>query len=287
MRLRSLALLIILTLVALPLVANHSWGNYHWGRTANPFTVKLGDNVTSAWDKYLQTASTDWSKSSVLDTVIVAGQASTKRCRATTGRVEVCNAAYGFNGWLGVAGISVSGGHITAAYVKLNDSYFNSATYNTPAWRNMVMCQEIGHAFGLDHQDETFDNPNLGTCMDYTNDPSSNQHPNAHDYEQLETIYAHTDSVNTAFGDDPDASLRPFMLPPAIGYIDFAGPEQWGAEVRRSADGRTSLYVLDFGAMQGGDDDHGEDGFKIFTFVTWAPFEIEQDDPRGRFVREP
>ena len=50
----------------------------------------------------------------------------------------------------------------------------------------MVMCQEVGHDFGLDHQDENFNNPNLGTCMDYTNDPSTNQHPNAHDYEELD-----------------------------------------------------------------------------------------------------
>jgi hypothetical protein len=40
------------------------------------------------------------------------------------------------------------------------------------------MCQEVGHTFGLDHQDENFNNTNLGTCMDYTNDPSTNQHPN-------------------------------------------------------------------------------------------------------------
>ncbi len=50
------------------------------------------------------------------------------------------------------------------------------------------MCQEVGHTLGLDHQDEVFDNPNLETCMDYTNDPSTNQHPNAHDYDQLATI---------------------------------------------------------------------------------------------------
>ena len=30
--------------------ATHSWGEYHWGRTANPLTLKLGDNVSSAWD---------------------------------------------------------------------------------------------------------------------------------------------------------------------------------------------------------------------------------------------
>lgn len=26
----------------------HAWGTYHWARTANPFALKLGDNVTSA-----------------------------------------------------------------------------------------------------------------------------------------------------------------------------------------------------------------------------------------------
>jgi hypothetical protein len=30
---------------------------------------------------------------------------------------------------------------------------------------------------------ETFDNPILGTCMDYTSDPTTNQHPNRHDYD--------------------------------------------------------------------------------------------------------
>ena len=43
--------------LALPggVAANHSWGGYHWARTANPFTLKLGDNVSSAWDAYLGT----------------------------------------------------------------------------------------------------------------------------------------------------------------------------------------------------------------------------------------
>ena len=53
----------------------------------------------------------------------------------------------------------------------MNDSYFNTAKYNTPAWRRLVMCQEVTHDFGLDHQDEIFNNANLGSCMDYTNDP--------------------------------------------------------------------------------------------------------------------
>ena len=63
--------LIVLAL-AVPAFANHSWGGYHWARRSNPFTVKLGDNVSSQWDSILGTTSTDWSKSTVLDTRIGA-----------------------------------------------------------------------------------------------------------------------------------------------------------------------------------------------------------------------
>jgi hypothetical protein len=177
--------------------ANHSWGRYHWARTANPFAVSLGSNVSSGWGSYLATASSDWTRSSVLDSPVVSGRTNSS-CQPTSGRVEVCNGAYGTTGWLGVAQIwTVRGKHITAGTTKVNDTYFNMAQYNSSAWRAMVMCQEVGHTFGLDHQDENFNNANLGTCMDYTNNPSTNQHPNAHDYEQLESIYSHVDSTTT------------------------------------------------------------------------------------------
>ncbi len=179
--------------------ANHSWGGYHWARTSNPFTVKLGNNLTGGWTSILGTSSLDWSQSTVLDTAIVAGQSAQRRCKPTSGQDEICNNTYGNNGWLGVATIWLASGtkHITQGTVKVNDTYFNTATYNSTAWRNLVMCQEVGHTFGLDHQDENFNNANLGTCMDYTNDPSTNQHPNKHDYDELVTIYSHLDSTTT------------------------------------------------------------------------------------------
>jgi hypothetical protein len=65
------------------------------------------------------------------------------------------------------------------------------------------MCQEIAHDFGLDHQDEIFENANLGSCMDYTNNPlgpPSNEHPNAHDFEELELIYNHFDTDGSGGG---------------------------------------------------------------------------------------
>lgn len=243
--------------------ADHAWNGYHWGRTANPFTLTLGDNVSSAWDSYLATTTaSDWSVSNVLDTVVAAGNTKPRTCKATNGRVEVCSNKYGFNGWLGVAQVWVSGEHIVKGTVKVNDSYFNTSTYNTPAWRNLVMCQEVGHTLGLDHQDETFDNPNLGTCMDYTNDPSTNQHPNQHDYDQLEAIYAHLDSVNTVFasvgGDDGGGNGK--GKPSNVGQdIDLDDPSAWGQAVRQDAQGKNSLYVRHLGGTE-----------KVFTFVVWA-----------------
>jgi hypothetical protein len=177
--------------------ASHSWGGYHWARTKNPFVLKVGDNVTTTWDAYLNTTISDWSKSTVLDLSKATGRTPAVLCFATAGRVEVCNARYGLTGWLGVAQIWISGKHITRGTTKVNDSYFSTPTYNSPPWRNLVMCQEVGHTLGLDHQDENFSNANLGTCMDYTNIPSTNQHPNAHDYSQLVSIYSHLDSTTT------------------------------------------------------------------------------------------
>src|SRR5215207_4999122 len=98
--------------------ANHSWRKFHWARTSNPFTLKLGDNVSSAWDTYLNDAINDWNGSTVLDTQKVAGGADSSDCEPTLGRVEVCNGAYGSNGWLGVAGVWTSRNHITQAYTK-------------------------------------------------------------------------------------------------------------------------------------------------------------------------
>lgn len=258
----KIGLIIILAVgfVAVAAYANHSWGGYHWARTANPFTLKLGDNVSTAWDAHLASASTDWTQSNALNTLVVSGQTDPKRCRSVSGRVEVCSNKYGFNGWLGVASIWVSGSHITKGTVKMNDSYFNTVTYNTPPWRRLVMCQEVGHTLGLDHQDENFSNSNLGTCMDYTSDPDgppSNEHPNAHDYEQLEAIYAHLDSITTLSNFITGSKNRN----DAIGKEgkDERENDDLGKSVRRDGKNKTSLYERDLGK-----------GEKVFTFILWA-----------------
>ncbi len=243
--------LIVAMVIPATVTATHSWGGYHWARTSNSFTLKLGDNVSSVWDPFLDTTSADWSLSTVLDTTKVpGGSRSVKLCDATTGQVQVCNSRYGDNGWLGVASIWVIGSHITKGTVKLNDTYFNTVQYNTPAWRNLVSCQEVGHTLGLDHQDTNFSNPNLGTCMDYTSDPSTNQHPNQHDYDELAIIYEHLDSTTTV------ASVAPVVSNATGARLADAA---WGRLVAVTNHGHGAMYVRDLGR-----------GSLIVTYVFWA-----------------
>ena len=187
------AVLVGAGVLTMPAAANHSWGNYHWARTANPFTLRVIDGNSSNWDSHLDTAIADWDRSSVLNLLEEAGNPD-KKCRAVTGKIKSCNGAYGQNGWLGVATIRASGSHITSGTAKMNDTYFAMAAYNSPVKKQHVICQEIGHDFGLDHQDES--GADLNTCMDYSN-ALDNPSPNQHDYQQLETIYAHLDTTST------------------------------------------------------------------------------------------
>lgn len=43
--------------------ADHSWGGYHWARTANPFTLKVVNNLSSNWTTQFNTAIADWRNS--------------------------------------------------------------------------------------------------------------------------------------------------------------------------------------------------------------------------------
>jgi hypothetical protein len=238
--------------------ANHSWGNRHWARQSNPLTLALRNNLPAAWGLHLSSASADWNKSSVLVTTIVPGKPS-RTCQPTKGRVEVCDGAG--RGTLGFARVWLTGDHIEQAIVRLSEVNLLTpgSKYNSAAWRQLVVCQEVGHTLGLDHQDENTSNPNLGSCMDYTEDPDgtifnqlSNEQPNQHDYDQLEAIYAHTDSFDSSF---------PALLGNAsAGHGNgLENSSEWGRAVRQDARGRTTLYELELGG-----------GAKVITFVLWA-----------------
>jgi len=244
------------TVFAVGLSATHSWGGYHWARTTPQFTLKLGDNLTSAdWKSHLRVTSSDWnSGNTALLTAVVAGT-SRKRCSMVAGTAQVCNGTYGNNGWLGLASINIiDGTHITQGSAKLNDTYFNTATYNNPNERKHVMCQEVAHTFGLDHQ--STDGSSQNSCMDYFSNTGANATstasttPNAHDFAQLNSIYSHLDTTTTvAMTTSPAASAS------EVGD----DPNSWGQLVSQSANGRSSTYER-----------FERNGSKTLTHVFWT-----------------
>jgi len=254
--------------------ATNSWSKYHWDlsteeSTTNPLV--FGDNLTTtAWNNSLAGASSDWD-ASVLHNQVVAG--SNTACDPALGGVEVCNAEYGNNGWLGIAQIWVyrgRSGHIAQGLVKVNDTYFNTTPYNTPAWRSFVMCQEVGHTIGLSHQDEDFNNANLGTCMDYTGDPDGtvlsqldNRHPNQHDYDVLTEKYAHlngTDDGKKPGNGNGKGGGKKKNKPAGVGVnVNLNNPSAWGQAVRQDAQGNNSLFERDLG-----------NGQVLITHVIWV-----------------
>ena len=177
--------------------ASHSWNNYHWARTTSSFNLQVIDSTTPDWGPEFNTSMSQWSQSNKLNLVVTSADDTArtrKRCPSVTGQMRVCNAAYGNNGWLGLASINLdSKGHIVKGTAKMNDSY---ASYwsSDPNEAYHVMCQEVGHVLGLGHTSE--DGTSQKTCMDYSSDPNSTS-PNAHDYAMLESIYQHLDSYNS------------------------------------------------------------------------------------------
>jgi hypothetical protein len=241
--------------------ADHAWGTYHWARTTASFDLRVINSTTPEWDQYVSAATDDWSSSDVLNMIEDPnGDTATKtrrQCSAPDGQVRICNLAYGNTGWLGIAGISLdTNGHIVRGYTKLNDTYFTTAYYNSADWRQSVTCQELGHNVGLDHQDEDFDNETLLSCMDYQDPP----YPwaNGHDFEQLETMYAHLDSYNsyTTSGGGGGGGCKGRGCNNA-GLGDGNSRAEWGQSLGRK--GNKEKFVR-----------FGPDGTREITFVTWV-----------------
>lgn len=277
-------------LYAVVVNADHAWGKYHWDLSTAQSTdvpLQLGANLigTGVWDEPLRIASVDWNESVLINKLDIG--LSNPNCDPTPGRVEVCNDGYGFNGWLGIASIWATRGksnHITQATVRVNDTYFSAdysnGYYDSPAWRDFVMCQEVGHTFGLGHQDENFDNANLGTCMDYTSYPDGldangdivdldNRRPNQHDYDMLTDMYAHlnsTDGGSGGGGGGNGGGRKPKKSNPGDNKSPN-NPSEWGQAVRQDAQGRNSVYERTLA-----------NGQILITHVLWAIEANEEHD---------
>lgn len=262
---------------------DHQWGNYHWPNNGTGVSLDVYYNFANPkWEVHHFTSLTDWMAGNSPLTLVDKGRrgGSSRKCDPVAGAILVCSDTYGQRGWLGIASIWADGDHITQGTSKLNDTYYNLAQYDYAAHRQFVACQEIGHDFGLGHQDEGFSAPNLGTCMDYTNRPEGggaygpdNTMPDDEDFRVL--------NLDSMYGSGhSDGGTEPPTEPPcrggpkkcgngAFAFRDVgtphpstgqAAPGEWGQAVGRDREGRPNQFVLDLG-----------NGRKKLTHVTWVP----------------
>lgn len=262
--------------------ADHQWSSYKWDQA--PLSIEIFDNTSDHWPIHLGLANTDWDQGTTNagwtneDVVAITSTPGTNpACDPISGNIQVCNDDYGDNGWLGIAQIWVTRGKnkfIVAGIAKMNDHYHNQSPYNSDPWRQLVMCQEVAHAFGLGHQDENFGNANLGTCMDYTSNPEggagelNNEHPNQHDYDLLEQMYGSGGNSDGGGGEEPK-TCNP-KSPKCNQGIVLEHPSDWGRLV--SGHGPKEVYEKELG-----------NGLQMVTHVTWTIEHAEnhEHDRRG------
>ena len=267
----GLGLLPVATLAgvfAAPVLAHHQWQSFAWASDGtNPVPIAVVDNTDSRWNSHVSRAVADWNFAEHLSSTLEYG--SNSSCAMVTGTIQVCNADYGDTGWLGVATISHRDGTIVAGSTKLNDNYFEREQYNTYSWRQLVTCQEIGHDYGLGHQNEDFNTDATTSCMEYTRLPEGNEGPDAHDYEELARMYGSGTSdgggkANKGRGGGGGGGggkgrnkrgAEPRVALPAVGNT----PADWGRPTAFLPNGRPYRFV------------RGQGAYTYVTHVTWAP----------------
>jgi len=159
----------------------------YWPSSTKPVRISVDNYLVPLYAQFVPKALRDWN----LATPIVVTEGGPDSIR-----VSITNGNYGNTGWVGITNVSLNGNQIQNAPVRVNDFYMNTSYYNNDLQRQYVVTHELGHAWGLGHQDTAFSNPNMGSVMDYTDDIDgslksqvTNLHPNENDLDGLLHIY--------------------------------------------------------------------------------------------------
>jgi hypothetical protein len=147
--------------------------------------------LDDSWQVVFALAVADWEFGSPDSLTLRSKQVAYDfECVMEAGKVKVCNGDYGEVNWRGInTALTDGNNYITASAARMNEFYLQ---HDPEGARQYTMCHEIGHAFGLPHSDEDFDNEDLGNCMDYTDNFDFNKHPDDTNYEYLADLYGRT-----------------------------------------------------------------------------------------------
>lgn len=149
----SLPLALVIALIGANLAYAHPWGpspyGYHWNKYGSSVTLGIYNQTSGRYYTQSDAARYDWSVNTILYLPNYSSHTN----------ISVFSENAGDTGWAGLASIisweNQSLNHLGHVHAEANTYYTNS--YSDNALRG-VYCQEIGHAFGLDHSD-------TGDCM--------------------------------------------------------------------------------------------------------------------------
>jgi len=254
------AAVVVLTLFAMippPVGAMHPWAS-HWGRTTSGIrNIPVRRRLSAIWLARYNTAMTDWRKPAMtrIRPYTLSTTAQSSSCPFVLDEIQVCDGNYGNTGWGGYAQVSWDGtGHTRYARALQNNYYYVGSSATVVADRQLVICQEIGHLLGLGHVNEIMNNPNVGSCMDYTNDADggpggasnsdpNNMHPYAHDYALINSRHNHIGMIV------PEVASRQTEAPRAMQAMLASSPTslaQLGSLTWSGNGGLTERYEMEF-----------------------------------------
>jgi len=179
--------------------ADHSWDGNHWA-SSDLSPTAVDKTSSSLYD--VPAAVQEWAAlGTAIQPAITGG---------STGDITVSEGFSVF--WLGQARIWIENGHITKGEVKLNTRLI-SGYAGAAAVADHVLCQELGHILGLDHnRDGAVGGSPDDTCMNDAGHLGEYTTPNGHDTGQLNLIYdGHEDATggDSTGGGGPPCSKNP------------------------------------------------------------------------------
>jgi len=156
--------------------ATHYEG-HHWAHNGLARSqIYFVDHTGAKWP--VATVTYKWNEAHGVDSYYETGCPSTQLHCVRVYEINANNGWYGatfFTGWN-------SANHNTEG-VKVQ---LNNYTVKTATQARKTTCHELGHVLGLDHRASN------ASCMTQGAAPPISMYPDAHDFAELQTIYAHT-----------------------------------------------------------------------------------------------